>query len=564
MTQKPPSPVERIKIESEGLRGTISESLGDRHTGSLRDQDQTLVKFHGMYLQDDRDRREIRAAKKLDRLYSFMVRLRIPGGFLTPEQWVAVHQVANQYSTGVIKVTTRQTIQLHGILKRDIKRTLKGFSLAGLDSIAACGDVNRNVIISGNPGESPLHDRIHHYARLISQHLLPKTRAYHEIWLDEKEPDQPGQEEDQLYQDRYLPRKFKVGIVIPPNNDPDVFANDAGLIAIVQDDRLLGFNIAVGGGLSATHGNAETYPRVATTIGYVDVQDGDDHLLKALYEIVTVQRDFGDRTDRKLARLKYTLDRMGIERFKDELAKRCGFALKTPRPVTFQSREDRYGWVQDHQGIWHFTAFVENGLILDDANQSLKSALFELADAKLCQIRFTANQGVVVAGVTADNKQAVHRILENHGVIQRLQRTSAVRRNSLACVALPTCPLALAEAQRYLPSLIDKIELLLERYGLANENIITRMTGCPNGCGRSRLCEIGFVGTNSGRYHLCIGGDHVGTRLNRIYRENQDEAEILATLDNLFSVFARDRKANETFGDFTNRVCFDDENRPAS
>lgn len=554
MSTKPPSPIEKIKIESHGLRGTIKESLTDGYTGSVRDQDQALVKFHGMYLQDDRDRREVRAAKKLDRLYSFMVRMRIPGGILTPEQWVAVHHIAGRYSTGVIKVTTRQTIQLHGILKKDVKPTLKDFSLVNLDSIAACGDVNRNVIVSGNPAESPLHARIYEYAGIISRHLLPKSKAYQEIWLDEEQLN-PESEEDPLYQDRYLPRKFKIGISIPPNNDPDVYANDAGLVAVIQDGELLGFNVSVGGGLSATHGNAATYPRAASTIGYVDVRKGDDALLKVLYEIVTIQRDFGDRSDRKMARLKYTLDRLGIPAFTEELAKRCGFPLEPERPITFTSREDRYGWLQDHLGKWHFTVFAENGRILDDSQQTLKSALLELAEARLCQIQFTANQGVVVAAVTTENKDRVHAILEKHGVVAHLNRSSILRRNSIACVALPTCPLALAEAQRYLPQLIDKIDLLTERHGLSQENIVTRMTGCPNGCGRSRLSEIGFVGTAPGRYNLYIGGDHVGTRLNQVYRENLNETEILSALDELFERFTQHRKAGETFGDFTLQHC---------
>lgn len=552
MSNNQPSPIEKIKKESHGLRGTIKESLNDAYTGAVRDPDQALVKFHGMYLQDDRDRRDIRAAKKLDRLYSFMVRLRIPGGFLTPEQWVAVHHVAGLYSTGVIKITTRQTIQLHGILKKDVKPTLKDFSLVGLDSIAACGDVNRNVIVSGNPAETPLHERLYGYAKLISEHLLPKTRAYHEIWLDEEHLN-PQDEEDPLYQDRYLPRKFKIGIGVPPNNDPDVFANDAGLIAILENDELAGFNIVVGGGLSATHGNPETYPRAASVIGYVDIREGDAKLLSALYEIVTIQRDFGNRSDRKLARLKYTLDRMGVEEFKAELTRRCGFALEPARPFTFTSREDRYGWLKDHRGLWNFTAFAENGRILDDSQQSLKAALLELTEAKLCNIQFTANQGVIVAAVTAKNKKRVHEILEKHGVVAFLERSSVLRRNSIACVALPTCPLALAEAQRYMPALIDKIDILMERHGLQNENIITRMTGCPNGCGRSRLSEIGFVGTGPGHYNLCIGGDHVGTRLNQVYRENLDESGIVSTLDELFEGFAKNRNPGEHFGDFAVR-----------
>lgn len=552
MSNQPLSPIEKIKTQSRGLRGTIKESLTDAYTGAVRDDDQALVKFHGMYLQDDRDRREERAAKKLDRLYSFMVRLRLPGGFLTPEQWVALHHIAGKYSTGVIKITTRQTVQLHGILKRDIKPTLKEFSFVKLDSIATCGDINRNVIVSGNPTESPLHARIHDYARKISEHLMPKTRAYYEIWLNEEKIAETP-EEDPLYQDRYLPRKFKIGIAVPPNNDPDVYGNDAGIVAIVENDKLLGFNVAVGGGLSATHGNSETYPRAATTIGYVSVEDGDDKLLKTLYEVVTIQRDYGNRSDRKLARLKYTLDRVGVDWFREELERRIGFKLEEARPVTFLTREDRYGWRDDYRGLWNYTVFAENGRVLDDHNQALKTALLEVTEAGLAHIRFTANQGVIVADVKPEDKDKVHEILTKHRVVEFVEKSSVLRKNSMACVALPTCPLALAEAQRYFPELITKLDILMEKHGLQNENIITRMTGCPNGCGRSRLSEIGFVGTAPGRYNLCIGGDHVGNRLNQIYRENLDEGEILEVMDELFASFSKERQKGEHFGDFAVR-----------
>lgn len=552
MSNQPLSPIEKIKTQSRGLRGTIKESLTDAYTGAVRDDDQALVKFHGMYLQDDRDRREERAAKKLDRLYSFMVRLRLPGGFLTPEQWVALHHIAGKYSTGVIKITTRQTVQLHGILKRDIKPTLKEFSFVKLDSIATCGDINRNVIVSGNPTESPLHARIHDYARKISEHLMPKTRAYYEIWLNEEKIAETP-EEDPLYQDRYLPRKFKIGIAVPPNNDPDVYGNDAGIVAIVENDKLLGFNVAVGGGLSATHGNSETYPRAATTIGYVSVEDGDDKLLKTLYEVVTIQRDYGNRSDRKLARLKYTLDRVGVDWFREELERRIGFKLEEARPVTFLTREDRYGWRDDYRGLWNYTVFAENGRVLDDHNQALKTALLEVTEAGLAHIRFTANQGVIVADVKPEDKDKVHEILAKHRVVEFVEKSSVLRKNSMACVALPTCPLALAEAQRYFPELITKLDILMEKHGLQNENIITRMTGCPNGCGRSRLSEIGFVGTAPGRYNLCIGGDHVGNRLNQIYRENLDEGEILEVMDELFASFSKERQKGEHFGDFVVR-----------
>ncbi len=552
MSNPPLSAVERIKQASLGLRGTIKESLMDAHTGAIRSDDQALVKFHGMYLQDDRDRREVRAAKKLERLYSFMVRLRLPGGFLTPEQWICLHHVAGEHTTGVIKITTRQTVQLHGILKSHIRPTLQAFNLSGIDSIATCGDVNRNVIVSGHPVESPLHAKIHGYARMISEYLKPKTRAWYEIWIGEEKLVEKT-EDDPLYQDRYMPRKFKVGIAIPPNNDPDVYANDVGLVAIIENDKLLGFNVAVGGGMGATHGNEKTYPRVATTIGFVDASENDDKLLQTVYGIATVQRDFGDRSDRSQARLKYTVDRMGVDAFRAELEDRLGFKLGKPRPVTFTRREDHYGWVEDSRGLWNYTVFAENGRVLDDHNCALKSAIFEVAETGKANIRFTANQGLIVADIKPVDKKTVQAILEKHRVVAWTEKASVLRKNSIACVALPTCPLALSESQRYMPLLIARIEELLEKHGLQNENIITRMTGCPNGCGRSRLCEIGFVGTAPGTYNLYIGGDHVGNRLNQIYRENIQEPEILEALDDLFLHFAKERQPGEHFGDFALR-----------
>jgi len=545
------SSIEKIKKESDGLRGTIRESLEEQITGSIRENDQAVIKFHGMYLQDDRDRREERAAKKLDRLYSYMIRLRLPGGVLTPEQWIATHHIAGAHSTGVIKITTRQTIQLHGILKSHIKPTLQAFNRAALDSIATCGDVNRNVICSAHPDESPLHAQVHAYADKISRLLMPKTRAYYEIWLDQEKLEDKKIEEDPLYQDRYLPRKFKIAIAIPPNNDPDVLANDIGLIAIIEDGKLAGFNIAVGGGLSTTHGNPETYARLATVIGFTD---SEEKTLKAIYEILTIQRDYGNRSDRKLARLKYTVDRVGVDWFREELERRVGFKLQVPRPFRFTERSDRFGWRQDHSGNWHYTAFVENGRVLDDERMALKTALLEVAETGAAEFRFTGNQGLILAHIRPAMKKTVHRILEKYNVINVTEEATVIRKNSMACVALPTCPLALAEGQRYLPRLISKIEPLLAKHGLQNENIITRMTGCPNGCGRSRVSEIGFVGTGPGRYHFHIGGDHAGMRLNQIYRENLNESEILAELDELFGKFSRERQENEHFGDFVVRT----------
>ncbi len=544
------SNIEKIKQASDNLRGSIKESLHDEITGAIREDDQAVIKFHGMYQQDDRDRREERAAKKLDRLYSFMIRLRLPGGFVTPQQWIAVHDIAGENSTGVIKITTRQTVQLHGIIKSKIKPSIRAFSEAKLDSIATCGDINRNVLCSSHPKQSPIHEQIFAYADKISEMLMPKTKAYYEIWLGEEKIVDKKEEEDPLYQDRYLPRKFKIGIAIPPNNDVDVFANDVGLIAVIENDQLKGFNIAIGGGLSTTHGNPETYARLATLIGFAD---SEEKTLKAIYEIATIQRDYGNRSDRKLARLKYTVDKQGIEWFKNELEKRTGFVLAPLKDYTFTERIDYYGWKKNTQDLWYYTVFVENGRILDDEKIALKSALFEVAKTGKANFRFTCNQNVIISDVTETDKEMVNGILEKFQIISHTELTSTIRKNSMACVALPTCPLALAEAQRYLPSLISKIEPILEKYQLLDDGIIMRMTGCSNGCARPYAAEIAFVGTAAGRYNLHIGGDRIGERLNKLYRENIQEPEILTSLDGLFKVYAADRYTGETFGDFSVR-----------
>ena len=545
------SPIEKVKLESDGLRGSVRESLTDEVTGAIREDDQAVIKFHGMYQQDDRDQREERAEKKLDRLYSFMIRLRLPGGFLTPAQWIATDEIAGENSTGIIKITTRQTIQLHGLIKSKIKPTIQAFNKAKLDSIATCGDINRNVVCSSHPLQSPIHDQVFAYADKISEMLMPKTRAYYEIWLDEEKIADKKEEEDPLYQDRYLPRKFKIAIAIPPNNDVDVFANDIGLIAVIENNKLLGFNFAIGGGLSATHGSKETYPRLASLIGFVA---GEEKTLKAIYETLTIQRDFGNRSDRKLARLKYTLDKYGVAWFKEELEKRIGFKFETARPYSFTDRKDFYGWHKNFQGLWYYTVFIENGRVLDDKTIKLRSVLLEVAKTGKANFRFTCNQNLILSDIQEADKVVVQTILKNYKLTQHTEGASSIRKNSMACVALNTCPLALAEGQRYLPSLISKIEPLLAKNNLQEEDIIIRMTGCPNGCARPYVAEIGLVGTAYGRYNLHVGGDHQGERLNKLFKENLDEVAILQELDILFSGFKSNRKAGERFGDFVFRL----------
>ena len=544
------SHAEHVKMKSDGLRATLKKSLQNDITGSLYEDDQAIIKLHGMYQQDDRDRREERSIKKLERLYSYMIRLRLPGGFLTADQWLGIHHIAGEHSTGIIKITTRQTIQLHGVLKSHLKPTIKAFNTLHLDSIAACGDVNRNVICSAHPKYSSLHEQIFLYTGKISQMCLPKTNAYYEVWLDEEPLTDKKQEEDPLYQNRYLPRKFKVAIAIPPNNDVDVFTNDVGLIAIIENGALKGFNVTAGGGLGVTHGNEQTYPRLGTVLGFLD---SEEKVLKAVYEIITVQRDFGNRSDRKLARLKYTIDRMGIDQFKQEVEKRIGFSFQDAKSYRFTERKDDYGWHQNHEDKWYYTLFVENGRVMDAENLPLKTALFEIAKTKKAAFRLTTNQNLIVSDIADENKKLIEEILNRFGLIEHTNKASAIRKNAMACVALNTCPLALAEAQRYLPSLISKMELLLEKYSLQNEEITIRMTGCPNGCARPYAAEIGLVGTAYGLYNLHIGGDRLGERLNKKFKENLCEEEILQALDELLKSNSADKNANETFGDFVVR-----------
>ena len=550
MPDKNPSPIERIKKESHSLRGTIADGLKDEITGAISEDDQAVIKFHGMYQQDDRDLREERAVQKLERLYSFMIRLRLPGGFLKPEQWIATDEIAGANSTGVIKITSRQTIQLHGLIKSKLKPTIQSFNNALLDSIATCGDINRNVLCSSHPKQSPIHEQVFAYADKISTMLMPKTRAYYEIWLDEEKLLDKKEEEDPLYLDRYMPRKFKIAIAIPPNNDVDVFANDIGLIAIIENNRLLGFNIAIGGGLSTTHGSKETYPRLGTMIGFCD---SEEKTLKAVYEVLTIQRDYGNRSDRKLARLKYTLDNLGVDWFKNELEKRTGFPLEAAKPFEFTHRKDYFGWHPSEDGLWYYTAFVENGRVADNDKVKLRSALLEVAKTGKANFRFTCNQNVILADIKKEDKPLIDEILTQFRITQLTEGSSPLRKNSMACVALSTCPLALAEGQRYLPTLISKIEPMLRRYGLEHEEIIIRMTGCPNGCARPYVAEIGLVGTAIGLYNLHLGGDRQGERLNKVYRENLDESAILSELDGWLSRYKSERKTGETFGDFAIR-----------
>lgn len=539
------SEVERIKDESNYLRGTLVESLHDPLTGALAESDTQLSKFHGIYQQDDRDLRDERRKQKLEPHYQFMVRIRAAGGICTPEQWLEVDRIANTWGNQTLRLTTRQAFQLHGVIKRNLKKTIAEINGALLDTIAACGDVNRNVMCNPNPYQSHLHEEVYEYTRRISEQLTPRTTAYHEIWLDEALVCSSRHDEEPIYGKHYLPRKFKIAVAVPPSNDVDIFANDLGFIAITEARHLAGFNVTVGGGLSFAHGEKETYPRLADVIGYCPKHK----TLQVAEEIVRIQRDFGDRTNRKHARLKYTIDDRGIEWFKYELNHRLGWNLEAPRPFIFEDSGDRYGWVESANDTWHYTLFIQNGRIIDSDEYPLMTGLREISKVHQGDFRITANQNLIIAQVSARQKPVINALLEKYRLSNSRYQTGLYL-NSMACVAFPTCGLAMAESERYLPSLIDRLDSVLKEVGLENEPILMRMTGCPNGCARSPLGEIGLVGKAPGKYNLYLGAGFYGQRLNKLYRENINEEQILAALIPIFHHYARERNPGERFGDF--------------
>jgi sulfite reductase (NADPH) hemoprotein beta-component len=545
----PPSPVEIIKKASRGLRGTLVESLADPLTGAIRDADTQLIKFHGSYMQDDRDIRAEREHQKLEPAYSFMIRTRLPGGICSPAQWLALSKLARTYGTGSLRLTTRQAFQLHGVIKKDLKLTMQGMNAVLIDSIAACGDVNRNVMAAANPVESRVHQEVYDWSVKLSEHLKPRSRAYHEIWLNGEKLVGPAEEEPILGQ-LYLPRKFKTAVVVPPHNDVDIFSQDLGFIAILdteglEEGKLLGFNLTVGGGLGATHGEPQTYPRLADVIGFLM----PDQVLKVAETVVMIQRDFGDRTDRKHARFKYTIADRGVDWFKAELFKRLGYALEPPRPYKFTTQGDRFGWLRGHDGRWHLTLRIESGRVVDTPGRPFLTGLEKIAAIHQGDFRLTANQNLIIANVPASECMNIDRLVADHGLGKALF-TSPVRRDALACVALPTCGLAMAEAERYLPGFVDRVDELLVKHGLKDLPLTVRITGCPNGCARPYLAEIALIGRAPGRYTLRLGADAVGARLNVLYRDNIDEAAIVTVLDELIGRYAAERHTDERFGDF--------------
>ncbi|MFO1455329.1 MAG: assimilatory sulfite reductase (NADPH) hemoprotein subunit [Steroidobacteraceae bacterium] len=557
----PPSPVEKIKTASRLLRGSLAESVADPLTGALREDDTQLIKFHGSYQQDDRDLREERRLQKLEPAYSFMIRTRLPGGAATPRQWLAMDAISDEFANGTLRMTTRQAFQVHGVVKRELKATIAAMNAALVDTIAACGDVNRNVAASSHAGGSTLEAEVLEWSQRLSEHLLPKTRAYYEIWLDGKKfvdsgagvatavSAGSGEESEPILGPTYLPRKFKAAIALPPVNDVDVFSQDLGFIAIVEGGRIAGFNLTVGGGMGSTHGEPATYARLASLVGFLPPQ----RLLEVAETVVKIQRDFGDRTNRKHARLKYTIDDRGLDWFREELFRRLGGPLEAPRPFEFSGSGDRFGWYQGENGLWQVTLRIPAGRVADRDGAPWRTGLRRIAGVHRGHFRITANQNLVIADIAPADRPVIEALLREHA-LDLHERASPVHRDALACVALPTCPLAMAEAERYLPAFVGELERLLDKNGLAGEPLLARVTGCPNGCARPQLAEVALIGKAPGRYNLYVGGDSRGQRMNRLHRENLDEPSIFAELDRLFARWARERAPRERFGDYVHRL----------
>ena len=538
---------EGIKARSRALRGTIAEGMGNVVTGALAEDDTQLTKFHGFYQQDDRDLRAERGRKRMEPAVSFMARLRIPGGRVSPAQWLQLNEIARERANGTIRLTTRQTIQYHGIIKGNLRPALSAVNDALLDTIAACGDVNRNVMCTPNPHASPAHAEALALAKRLSDELLPKTRAWHELWLGEERVAGGEPEEEPLYGTTYLPRKFKIAIAVPPQNDVDVFAHDLGFISIERDGKVLGYDVSVGGGMGMTHGETDTFPRTGDVIGFCTPEEavavGD--------AVIRAQRDHGDRSVRKHARLKYTIERMGVDAFKAEVERHLGHPLAPAHGASFTGTGDRLGWSQSPDGTWQYCLFIENGRVHDLPDRRLLSGLRAIANVHRGEFVLTANHNLVVAGVAPEDKAGIAALLLQHGMEQGM---SALRLASMACVALPTCGLALSESERYLPGLITKLDAVMEEAGLRDQPIVLRMTGCPNGCARPYLAEIAMVGRGPGRYNLYLGAAPDGTRLNKLYRRAVDETAILEALTPLLHEYAAGREAGERFGDWVIRA----------
>ncbi len=541
---------EAIKLQSAHLRGTIAKTIASGAT-HFDEADLQLLKFHGSYQQENRDRRREHKEAGTQKAYQFMVRSRIPGGALSAEQYLAHDAIANAYGNGTIRLTTRQGIQLHGVLIHDLLATIKAINASLLSTLAACGDVNRNVMACAAPARDPAHLLVLQYAHRIAMHLAPRTRAYHEIWVDGRklEPQEPAVDEEPIYGDTYLPRKFKIGVAMPDDNCIDVYTQDIGFVAELDGvGGVAGFTVLIGGGMGSTHGKSETYPRLATPLCFVS----PDEVTEVAGTIVTIQRDYGDRKDRRHARMKYVVEERGIEWFRDQLEERLGRHVADPRDVKFIAAHDHLGWHRQLDASWSLGLYVENGRIADTTRGMLRTALREIVAMLRPRLRITPQQNIILTGIPAKARKHVGAMLRHHGVIDDPNQLG-LRRGAIACPALPTCGLAVAEAERALPSLVERIERDLLELGLQDEPIGIRMTGCPNGCARPRMGDIGIVGRSLGLYDIFLGGDSANTRLNDVYAQGVAYDAIAPVLHVVFELWKRERLREESFGDFTHR-----------
>ncbi len=540
---------ESIKKSVPTLAGTIAATLADPNADRFSDDDVQFLKFHGIYQQDDRDLR------KTGKKYILMVRGRIPGGVMSARQWAVFDDLATRYGNGTLRVTTRQSIQFHGVVKKGLGPLVRGINESLLSTQSACGDVNRNVLAPPTPAYTKARDEVFQHCVQVADALRPRTRAYHAIWLDGVQLDLEDPENknfvDPLYGQQYLPRKFKTAFIIPPLNDLDIFTNDLGFIAIVENDRLVGYNLAVGGGMGRSHGNEQTYPRLADVMGFLT----PDRVIDVAKAVLTIHRDFGDRVDRKHARLKYVVQERGVEWTRAEIESRAGFKLEPARPFTFTRQGDLYGWHRQVDGRWFLGLWVQSGRVKDQGERRLKSALRRIADQFPIEFRLSANQNVILANIEEEQRPQIQAVLTEHGVPTENQ-ASPIYAAALSCPALPTCGLALAESERVLPALLDRIEAICAEVGLAGQEIIVRTTGCPNGCARPYAAELGFVGKAPGRYQIWAGGNEGSTRLARLWKDNVKDPEIHGELRALLERYARERAPGERFGDWADRTLW--------
>ena len=550
---KPLTKNEQLKIAIPTLAGNIAATLSNPELDAFSADDEQFLKFHGIYQQDDRDRR------KQGKVHIMMIRGRIPGGVLSAAQWITFDDLSTRYGNDTLRITTRQSVQFHGVAKSGLGALMKGLNQALVDTLAACGDVNRNVMASPTPATTQAREQLYEDSKRVSEALLPKTPAYHAIWLDGIQLNLESAENkdfvDPLYGRQYLPRKFKAAFVLPPVNDMDVLTNCLGFIAVVENGNIVGYNLAVGGGMGRSHGNAATYPRLANVIGYFP----RTHLIEVAKAVLLVHRDFGDRTDRKHARLKYVVQELGVDTVRAEIEKRAGITFGPVRSYSLTTTRDTYGWAQSVDGTHHICLHVSMGRVKDSEGHRLKTALRHIAERfPNVEFRLSANQNLILARIAAAEQAQINAVLREHGIPTENQ-AGVLHLGAIACPALPTCGLSLAESERYLPNLLTQIEGLCNEVGVPGKEIVIRMTGCPNGCARPYMAEIGFVGKAPGRYQLWLGGNPTGTRIAKAWKEMVKDSEILDTLRPVLSRYAAERKADESFGDWIDRAFWTSE-----